>query len=640
MADDLEFIKAIKALSDASEKLNLGAEKMNDGSKLADKVFDKFGLGRAREFQKAVKESREKRKAIKEEKNLRRQQEKEVRQRLGGKDPISKAQFKQLKKEAELTKKKEAVDAAFKSFVETNLGLNEQLLKEIQQRQEGKLDKSGDRVTIKGRRGRFSTPERFLEKFTEESALARATAGKNQMGFSLGDAGSPGDKNRAAEEERTRDQQSFEMEKTESTNDILRDILAALTGSGIEKKEEGVGIGGGLFAGLMGAKGLGALKKAIGGVATALGAATLAGGKGAAKAGKGLLGKLGGLARIVGPGLPLLLGLSAAAGAFILLKDRSEEFRKKVEEDTARIREDIKNAKTTAEVAEAGAGTPAQAVNQEAERIARLAGGQTESQAQESRVKGEVLVDRFKEKQVIQSSQDFNEIIRNSTAFFNATRDAAIGQGNTLKERYDFFDRQVGEVLMKVESSAAFLKADKAGQQAMIGQVIAAANKSITGAGRKSQFLRGLSPEDMKNQAAIEGRRTRTFTALQYGATGDRMQDALSHMSDIMGGGRNMYSMKRVAELEARVAQAQKDADEETWYERNIGSNQGDIDKLNNLTKVLERLRDTLAATDRSSIPPIIAPNNSTTSVTQSSASVTHPIHMTDQNTSSEVLYP
>ena len=61
------------------------------------------------------------------------------------------------------------------------------------------------------------------------------------------------------------------------------------------------------------------------------------------------------------------------------------------------------------------------------------------------------------------------------------------------------------------------------------------------------------------------------------------MQDALSHMSDIMGGGRNMYSMKRVAELEARVAQAQKDADEETWYERNIGSNQGDIDKLNNL---------------------------------------------------------
>ena len=622
--DDLEFIRAVRALNEAAKKLNEGSDKLFDGQKLTDKVFNKFGLGQARDFQKKTSEFLNQRK-------LRREQEREVRQRLG----IGKERFKQLKKEAELTKKKEAVDKSFKSFVESNLGLNEQILKEIQQRQGREVLPGGMQVDDKGRYQ--TTPDRFLEKFVEESELARATAEKNQMGFSLGDAGSPGDKNRAAEEERTRDQQAFETQQTESTNDILRDILAALTGSGIEKKEEG-GSGGGFLAGLLGAKGLGALKKTIGGLATALGTAAVSGGKGAAKAGKGLLGKLGGLARIVGPGLPLIAGLGLAAGAFVLLKDRSEEFRKKVEEDTARIREDIKNAKTTAEVAEAGAGTRAQAVNQEAERQARLAGGQTESQAQESRVKGEVLVDRFKEKNVIESSQDFNEIIRNSTAFFNATRDAAIGQGNTLKERYDFFDRQIGEVLMKVESSAAFLKADKAGQQAMIGQVIAAANKSITGAGRKSQFLRGLSPEEMKNQAAIEGRRTRAMTALQYGATGKMAQDAFGYMSDLMGGGRNIFSSKRVASLEADVARAQKAADEVDLLERYnpFGSgNQGDVDRLNNLTKELERLRDTIAAADRykSNIPPVIAPNNSTTSITNNSASVSHPIYIDDQGT-------
>ena len=60
-----------------------------------------------------------------------------------------------------------------------------------------------------------------------------------------------------------------------------------------------------------------------------------------------------------------------------------------------------------------------------------------------------------------------------------------------------------------------------------------------------------------------------------------------------------------VALLEARVAQAQKDADEVTFLERNnpFGSgNQGDIDRLNALTQELARLRDTIAAADRSGV--------------------------------------
>ena len=617
----LELLEATKELKRAASTLNAAGKQFTSDGLVGtgiNKIADKIGAKGALEF-------------VMKRKQLR-TQDKLLRQELG----LRRGQLKDLKKRQKIAEAEEQRQKAFKSLSENLLGLSEQQRQKLVNIKESK--DRGD--------GRDSSG-RFVGKMTPEAVISGALkeANKENARVAKKSGKSPGDKNRAAEEERTRDQQAFEMEKTESTNEILRDILAALTGSGIEKKEEGGGIGGGLFAGLLGAKGLGALKKAIGGVTAALGTAALAGGKGAAKAGKGLLGKLGGLARIVGPGMPLLLGLTAAAGAFLLLKDRSEEFRKKVEEDTARIREDIKNAKTTAEVAEAGAGTRAQAVNQEAERQARLAGGQTESQAQESATKGEVLVDRFKEKNVIESSQDFNEIIRNSTAFFNATRDAAVRQGSTLQERYDFFDRQIADVLTKVESSAAFLKADKAGQQAMIGQVIAAANKSITGAGRKSQFLRGLSPEEMKNQAAIEGRRTRTFSALQYGATGQRLQDALSHMSDLMGGGRNRYSMRRVSELEAEVAQAQKDADEVTFLERNnpFGSgNQGDIDRLNNLTKELERLRDTIAAADRykSNIPPVIAPNNSTTTVNNSSASVTHPIHMTDQNTSSVVQYP
>ena len=48
------------------------------------------------------------------------------------------------------------------------------------------------------------------------------------------------------------------------------------------------------------------------------------------------------------------------------------------------------------------------------------------------------------------------------------------------------------------------------------------------------------------------------------------------------------------------LAQAQKDADEVSFFERTVGSNQGDIDKLNSLTKELTRLRETIAAADRS----------------------------------------
>lgn len=606
----LELLEATKELKRASSTLNAASKQFTSDGLLGtgiNKIADKIGAKGALEF-------------VMKRKQLR-TQDKLLRQEL----ELNRGQLKRLKKRQQIAQVEEQRQKAFKSLSENLLGLSEQ-----QRQKLVSIKESKDRGDGRDSGGKFvgkMTPEAVISGALKEANKENARVAKKS-------GKSPGDKNRAAEEERTADQQAFETEKTESTNEILRDILAALTGSGIEKKEEG-GSGGGFLAGLLGAKGLGALKKTIGGLATALGTAAAAGGKGAAKAGKGLLGKLGGLARIVGPGLPLIAGLGLAAGAFVLLKERSEEFRKKVEEDTARVREDIKNAKTTVEVSEAATGKFARGVNQEAERQARLAGGQTERQAQESRKKGEVVVDKFNKKKVIESSQDFNEIIKNSTAFFNATRDAAIGQGDTLKERYDFFDRQIGEVLMKVESSAAFLKADKAGQQAMIGQVIAAANKSITGAGKKSILLRGLSPEEMKNQAAIEGRRTRTFTALQYGATGKMAQDAFGHMSDLMGGGRNIYSSKRVASLEADVARAQKAADEVTWYERNVGSNQGDIDRLTNLTKELERLKDTIAASDRynSKIPPVIAPNNSTTTVNNSSASVSTPIYMDDQST-------
>jgi hypothetical protein len=639
--DDLEFIKAVRALDEASKRLNAGADKLFDGQKLTDKVFDKFGLGQAREFQKKTSEFLSQRK-------LRREQEREVRQRLGGKDPISKATFKQLKKEAALTKKKEAVDAAFKSFVETNLGLNEQLLNQLRFIQDVKKDSAGNLRDRKGKFSSFDAPEKFLKKTIDESEFNRQFVDK--MGLNKQDlisggiagAKSPGDKNRAAEEERTRDQQAFEMEKTESTNDILRDILAALTGSGIEKKEEGSG--GGLLAGLLG---LGALKKALAGVASALGlgsAASALGGKGGKggkpKMGKGLLGKLGGLAAMLGPGAPLILGLGGAGLALYGLGLRADEFTKKVEEDSKKLTEAIKKAETPEEIKAVVDESVKQ--NQTAGQGAnRIRSAEEESrQRQADSERGRATENMMEKKKVIEGSQDINELIRNASVLFAARRDAAIEEGTTIEERYAFFDKAIAETVDKVQASEAFLGADDKSRAFMIQQVVQAANQAIAGNRGKSALLYGLGPEGLKGAARIDAKRTRAIAALQYGAQGEMAEQGFGYFSDLLGGGYNTFSARRVASLQARVAEAQKDAEEETWYERNIGSNEGDIKRLENLTKELERLRDTIAASDRRAIPSIIAPNNSTTSVTNSSASVTHPIHMTDQNTSSEALYP
>ena len=40
--DDLEFIRAVRALNEAAKKLNEGSDKLFDGQKLTDKVFNKF----------------------------------------------------------------------------------------------------------------------------------------------------------------------------------------------------------------------------------------------------------------------------------------------------------------------------------------------------------------------------------------------------------------------------------------------------------------------------------------------------------------------------------------------------------------------------------------------------------------------
>ena len=615
--EDLEFGKALQDFRKASNQLNVAGDRIVNSEVIFTKVLKAFGLGiAAQEAKTAI--------AFVQQARIRRQALKEVRERLGGKDPISKAQLKQLKREAKLTNKKEAVDKAFKSYVESNLGLNEQLLKELQQRQDREVLPGGMQVDDKGRYQ--TTPEKFLEKVVEESALARATAEKNRMGFSLGDAKSPGNKNRAAEEERRSDQQAFEMEKTESTNDILRDILAALTGGGIEKKEGGSG---GFLAGLLGAKGLGALKKMIGGLATALGTAAVSGGKGAAKAGRGLLGKLGGLARIVGPGLPLLLGLGFAAGAFLLLKDRSEEFTKKVEEDSRRLTEAIKNAETPEEIKNVvdQSVKQNQTAGQEADRIRSAEKEKKQRQADSKR--GRATQEMFNKGKVIEGSQDINQLIRNASVLFAARRDSAIEQGTTLKERTEYFDRSIAETIAKIKSSEVFLGADKKNQEFMIQQVVQAANKAIAGNRGKSALLYGLGPEALKDQAAIETSRGRMFMALQ-GATGKYAEEGFGRLSYLLGGGRNTFSASRVALLEARVAEAQKDADEVTWWERTVGSNQGDVDRLNSLTKELARLRDTIAKVGGNNTT-VVAPNNSV--VTNSSASVSHPIYIDDQST-------
>ena len=591
--DDLEFAKALQDFRKASNQLNVAGDSIVNSEVIFTKVVKTFGLGIAAREAKASKD-------FVQQALIRRRALKEVRERLGGKDPISKATFKQLKREAILTKKKEAVDAAFKSYVESNLGLNEQLLKEIQQRQEGKLDKSGERVTIKGRRGRFSTPEKFLEKVTEESALARATAEKNRMGLSLGDAGSPGDKNRAAEEERTADQQAFEMEKTESTNDILRDILAALTGDSPLKKDEKNN--GGLLAGLGAGAGL-----------------------------ANLLGSLGKLGKLLLLGSPLLLGLGALTYGLSELSDMADKVTQQVVDDTEKQTNAIKDAKTAEQAQKAITGKAAQKNAAELNRQAQVITSATEKKAlsESSADKGKATLEAEEKFEFFKNSQSFNDIIKNSASIFGAARDAAVRDGNTIEARYASFDKVLAETIVKIKGSNTFLDADEKTQSFMIGQVVAQANKALAGAAGKSRLLYGLSPEAMKGQAAIETSRARMFMALQ-GGTGKYAEEGFGRLSKLLGGGRNTFSKSQVESLEARAAEAKKNADEVTWWERNLGSNQGDIDRLNSLTKELARLRDAIATVGSNTV---VAPNNSVNTVNNSSANVSTPITITDPNT-------
>jgi hypothetical protein len=611
----LELLEATKELKRASSTLNAASKQFTSDGLLGtgiNKIADKIGAKGALEF-------------VMKRKQLR-TQDKLLRQEL----ELNRGQLKRLKKRQQIAQAEEQRQKAFKSLSENLLGLSEQQRQKLVSIKESK--DRGD--------GRDSSG-RFVGKMTPEAVISGALkeANKENARVAKKSGKSPGDINRAAEEERTADQQAFETEKTESTNEILRDILAAITGSGIEKKEK-EGSGGGLLAGLLG---LGALKKALAGVASALGLGSAAsalgnkggkGGKGGKpKMGKGLLGRLGGLAAMLGPGAPLIFGLGAAGLALYGLSLRADEFTKKVEEDSKKLTEAAKKAETPEEIQAVvdKSVRQNQTAGQEANRIRSAEEESKQRQADSER--GRATENMMEKKKVIEGSQDINDLIRNASVLFTARRDSAIEQGTTLEERYAFFDKSIAETIDKVQSSEAFLGADKKSQAYMIQQVVEAANKAIAGNRGKSALLYGLGPEAMKGQAAINTRRTRAITALQYGATGKMAQEGFGYFSDLLGGGRNTFSARKVASLEADVARAQKDADEVTWYERNVGSNQGDIDRLNNLTKELERLRDTIAASDRRAIPSIIAPNNSTTSVNNSSASVSTPIYMTDPNT-------
>lgn len=606
--DDLEFIKAVRALDEASKRLNAGADKLFDGQKLTDKVFDKFGLGQAREFQKKTSEFLSQRK-------LRRQQEREVRQRLGGKDPISKATFKQLKKEAELTKKKEAVDAAFKSFVETNLGLNEQLLNQLRFIQDVKKDSAGNLRDRKGKFSSFDAPEKFLKKTIDESEFNRQFVDK--MGLNKQDlisggiagAKSPGDKNRAAEEERRSDQQAFEMEKTESTNDILRDILAALTDNSPLKKDEKDNSG--LLAGLGAGAGL-----------------------------ANLLGSLGKLGKLLLLGGPLLLGIAGLTYGLSELSDMADKVTKKVVDDTKKQTKAIEDAKTEEQARKAILGKENRVNEAERRRQRDTMTSAPEKQAllQTGADRAEVTLAQAEKFDLVKNSKSFNEIIASTTQVLNAARDASIRDGNTIEARYASFDKVLAETIVKIKGSKTFLDADEKNQKFMIQQVVAQANKALAGAGNKSVLLSGLGPEALKGQAAIETRRARAMMALQ-GGRGKFAEEGFGYLSDRLGGGRNIFSRSQVKLLEARVAEAQKDADEVTFLEKYnpFGSgNQGDIDRLNSLTQELARLRDAIATVGGNTV---VAPNNSVNTVNNSSAQVYTPFYMTDPNTEYQRAY-
>ena len=574
MAEDkqsLELLEATKELKRASSTLSAAGKQFTSDGLLGtgiNKIADKIGAKGALEFVIKRKQLRAQDKILKQELD------------------IDRRQLRQLKKSAKIAQAEEQRQKAFKSLSENLLGLSEEQrkkfvsLKEARERGDGR-DSSG----------------RFVGNVSQEKIMSGALkeANKENARVAKKSGKSPGDINRAAQEERTAEQQAFEMEKTQSTNDILKDILAALTGdSPLKKDEESTGLGAGLLAGL---------------------------GAG------GLLSKLGKLGKLLLRGSPLLLGIGLLTSGLILLKDRADEFTKKVIDDSKKLTEAVKKAKTPEEIKNVvdESVKQNQKVNQQNLRIRSAEEKKKQDQADLAR--GIATQEMIKKGKVIEGSQDINDLIKNASVLFAARRDSAIEQGTTLEERFAFFDKSIAETVDKVQSSAAFLGADKKSQEFMIQQVVQAANKAIAGSGGKSRLLSGLGPDAMRDAAAIETRRARMMMALQ-GGRGEMAEQGFGRLSDLLGGGRNTFSARRVALLEARVAEAQKDADEVSFFERSLGSNQGDIDRLNNLTRELERLRDTIAASDRGGVnvnAPTVTSSDQSKKITIQNTSLINP---------------
>ena len=550
MAEDkqsLELLEATKELKRASSTLSAAGKQFTSDGLLGtgiNKIADKIGAKGALEFVIKRKQLRAQDKILKQELD------------------IDRRQLRQLKKSAKIAQAEEQRQKAFKSLSENLLGLSEEQrkkfvsLKEARERGDGR-DSSGRFV---GNMSQEKIMSGALKEANKENARVAKKSGK-----------SPGDINRAAQEERTAEQQAFEMEKTQSTNDILKDILAALTGdSPLKKDEESTGLGAGLLAGL---------------------------GAG------GLLSKLGKLGKLLLRGSPLLLGIGLLTSGLILLKDKADEITKNVIDNTKKQAEEIKKAKNLGEAKKAITGTDAQKNKAARDRETQLLKNekQSEALAESARIRGEEVLKKSDEVELVKSSKSFNDIIKNSEMIFDAARDASIKDAKTIEARYASFDKVLAETIVKVKESEAFLGADEKNQKFMIQQVVAQANKALAGAAGKSRLLSGLDPEAMKGQAAIETSRARMFMALQ-GATGKFAEEGFGRLSGLLGGGRNIFSRSQVELLEARVAEARKDADEVSFFERSLGSNQGDIDRLNNLTRELERLRDTIAASDRGGV--------------------------------------
>ena len=572
----LEFLEATKEFKRASSTLNAASKQFTSDGLLGtgiNKIADKIGAKGAVEF-------------ITRRRQLK-VQDKLLKQELG----LGRGQLKELKKRQKIAEAEEQRQRAFKSLSENLLGLSEQ-----QRQKLVSIKESKDRGDGRDSGGKFvgkMTPEKVISGALKEANKENAKAAKKS-------GKSPGDKNRAAEEERTADQQSFEIEKTESTNDILRDILAALTGDSPLKKDE----------------------KNNGGILAGLGA-----GAGLAN----LLGSLGKLGKLLLLGSPLLLGLGALAYGLSELSDMADEVTKKVVDGTQKQTKAIEDAKTAGEAKEAIVGKENRRLEQERKRQRDTMTSKAETKAllQSGADKGKATLETAEKFELVKNSQSFNDIIKNTAMVLNAARDASIRDGNTIEARYASFDKVLAETIVKIKGSKTFLDADEKTQSFMIGQVVAQANKALVGAGNKSVLLSGLSPEAMKGQAAIETTRARALAALA-GARGKFAEEGFGYLSDRLGGGRNTFSKSQVESLEARAAEAKKNADEVTWWERNLGSNQGDIDRLNSLTQELARLRDAIATVGGNTV---VAPNNSVNTVTNSSASVSTPIYMNDQST-------